>query len=134
MSKTIGVIGAGTMGNGIAQVAARAGFDVVMRDVSEDFLKRGLAAIDKSLQRDVDKARLSGEDKQQIVARVRTATALDDLAGCDFVVEAITENLEAKTDLFRQLDRLARPDVILATNTSSISITKLAAATARPVS
>jgi 3-hydroxybutyryl-CoA dehydrogenase len=132
MSRTIGVIGAGTMGNGIAQVAARAGFDVVMRDVSEDFLRRGLTAIDKSLQRDVDKARLSGEDKQQVVARVRTTTALDDLAGCDFVVEAITENLEAKTDLFRQLDRLARSDVILATNTSSISITKLAAATSRP--
>jgi 3-hydroxybutyryl-CoA dehydrogenase len=132
MSKTFGVIGAGTMGNGIAQVAARAGFDVVMRDVSEDFLRRGLTAIDKSLQRDVDKARLSGEDKQQIVARVRTTTALGDLAGCDFVVEAITEDLEAKTDLFRQLDRLVRPEVILATNTSSISITKLAAATSRP--
>jgi 3-hydroxybutyryl-CoA dehydrogenase len=132
MSKTIGVIGAGTMGNGIAQVASRAGFSVVMRDVSDDFLKRGLAAVDKSLQRDVDKARLSGEDKQQIVARIRTTTALDELAGCDFVVEAINENLEAKTDLFRQLDRLVRPDVILATNTSSISITKLAAATSRP--
>jgi 3-hydroxybutyryl-CoA dehydrogenase len=132
MSKTFGVIGAGTMGNGIAQVAARAGFDVVMRDVSEDFIERGLAAIDKSLQRDVDKARLSGEDKQQIVARIRTTTAIDDLAGCDFVVEAINENLEAKTELFRQLDRLVRPDVILATNTSSISITRLAAATSRP--
>jgi 3-hydroxybutyryl-CoA dehydrogenase len=132
MSKTIGVIGSGTMGNGIAQVAARAGFNVVMRDVSEDFLKRGLAAIDKSLQRDVDKARLSGEDKQQIVARLQTTTTLDHLAGCDFIIEAITENLEAKIDLFRQLDRLARPEVILATNTSSISITKLAAATSRP--
>lgn len=132
MSRTIGVIGAGTMGNGIAQVAARAGFNVVLRDVSDEFLKRGLAAIDKSLQRDVDKARLSGEEKQQIVARIRVTTALDDLGGCDFVVEAITENLEAKTDLFRHLDKLARPDMILASNTSSISITKLAAATSRP--
>ena len=132
MSRTIGVIGAGTMGNGIAQVAARAGFSVVLRDVSDEFLKRGLAAIDKSLQRDVDKARLSGEEKQQIVARIRATTELDDLGGCDFVVEAITEDLTAKTDLFRRLDKLARPDVILASNTSSISITKLAAATSRP--
>jgi len=77
MSKVIGVIGAGTMGNGIAQVAARAGFNVVMRDVSEDFLKRGLGAIDKSLQRDVDKARLSSEDKRQVVARIQTTGALD---------------------------------------------------------
>ncbi|HKP10898.1 MAG TPA: 3-hydroxybutyryl-CoA dehydrogenase [Blastocatellia bacterium] len=132
MSKTIGVIGAGTMGNGIAQVAARAGFNVVLRDVSDEFLKRGLAAVDKSLQRDVDKARLSGEDKQQVVARIRATTELDELGGCDFVVEAITESLEAKTDLFRHLDKLARPEVILASNTSSISITKLAAATSRP--
>ena len=132
MSKTIGVVGAGTMGNGIAQVAARAGFDVVMRDVTDEFLKRGLAAIDKSLQRDVDKARLAGEEKQQIVARIRTGTQLDDLRDCDLVIEAITENLKAKSDVFRYLDKLVRPEVILASNTSSISITKLAAVTARP--
>ncbi len=132
MSKTIGVVGAGTMGNGIAQIAARAGFEVVMRDVADEFLGRGLAAIDKSLQRDVDKARLTGEEKQQIVARIRTSTELDELRDCDLVIEAITENLEAKADVFRRLDKLVRPEVILASNTSSISITRLAAVTARP--
>lgn len=132
MSKLIGVVGAGTMGNGIAQVAARAGFAVVMRDVSDDFLKRGLATIDKSLQRDVDKARLTGDDKQQIVARLRTTVDLGDLGDCDFVIEAITENFDAKAEVFRALDRLLRPEAILASNTSSISITRLAAITRRP--
>jgi 3-hydroxybutyryl-CoA dehydrogenase len=132
VSKLIGVVGAGTMGNGIAQVAARAGFAVAMRDVSEDLLKRGLATIDKSLQRDVDKARLTGDDKQQIVARLRTTVELDDLSDCDFVIEAITENFEAKAEVFRALDRLLRREAILASNTSSISITRLAAATSRP--
>ena len=132
MSKTIGVVGAGTMGNGIAQVAARAGFSVWMRDVSDDFLRRGLATIDRSLQRDVDKARLSGEDKQQIIARIRPTTRLDDLRDCDVVVEAITENLAAKSEVFLSLDKLVRADAILASNTSSISITRLAAATSRP--
>ena len=132
MSKLIGVVGAGTMGNGIAQVAARAGFAVVMRDVSDDFLKRGLATIDKSLQRDLDKARLTGDDKQQIVARLRTTVDLSDLGDCDFVIEAITENFDAKAEVFRALDRLLRPEAILASNTSSISITRLAAITTRP--
>jgi 3-hydroxybutyryl-CoA dehydrogenase len=132
VSKLIGVVGAGTMGNGIAQVAARAGFAVVMRDVSDDFLKRGLATIDKSLQRDVDKARLTGDDKQQIVARLRTTVDLGDLGDCDFVIEAITENFDAKAEVFRALDRLLRPEAILASNTSSISITRLAAITRRP--
>jgi len=132
VSKTIGVIGAGTMGNGIAQVAARAGFDVRMRDVSVEFLKRGLATVDRSLQRDVDKARLSGEDKQQIIARIRITTELDDLRDCDFIIEAITESLEAKSEVLLYLDKLAPPEVILASNTSSISITRLAAVTSRP--
>jgi 3-hydroxybutyryl-CoA dehydrogenase len=132
VSKTIGVIGAGTMGNGIAQVAARAGFDVVMRDVSAEFLKRGLATVDRSLQRDVDKARLAGADKRQIIARIRITTALDDLRDCDFIIEAITESLAAKSEVFLYLDKLAPPEVILASNTSSISITKLAAVTSRP--
>lgn len=132
MNQTIGVVGAGTMGNGIAQAAARAGFDVRLRDISDDLLKRGLATVDRSLQRDVDKARLSGEDKQQIIARIHATTALDDLRDCDFVIEAITENLEAKSEAFRHLDKLLRPEAILASNTSSISITRLAAATSRP--
>jgi 3-hydroxybutyryl-CoA dehydrogenase len=132
VSKLIGVVGAGTMGNGIAQVAARAGFAVVMRDVSDDFLQRGLATIDKSLQRDVDKARLTGDDKQQIVARLRTTVDLNDLGDCDFVIEAITENFDAKAEVFRALDRRLHPEAILASNTSSISITRLAAITTRP--
>jgi 3-hydroxybutyryl-CoA dehydrogenase len=132
VSKTIGVVGAGTMGSGIAQVAARAGFAVRMRDVSEDFLKRGLAIVERSLQRDVDKARLSGEDRQQILARIGVTTSLDDLRGCDVVIEAITESFAAKAEVFLYLDKLVGPEVILASNTSSISITRLAAATSRP--
>jgi 3-hydroxybutyryl-CoA dehydrogenase len=130
--KTIGVIGAGTMGNGIAQVAARAGLSVIMRDIKEEFLQRGMAAIHKSLQRDVDKERLKGEEKQAIIGRIRTVTGMEQLAEADLVVEAVTENLEVKRDVFRQLDELTKPHAILASNTSSISITKLGAATSRP--
>jgi 3-hydroxybutyryl-CoA dehydrogenase len=120
------------MGNGIAQVAARAGLKVTLRDITDEFLKRGLSTIDKSLQRDVDKERLSAEEKRAIIARIRTTTELAGLDGADFVVEAINEVLAVKLDLFRQLDQICRPDVILASNTSSISITRLAAATSRP--
>ncbi|HWW74361.1 MAG TPA: 3-hydroxyacyl-CoA dehydrogenase NAD-binding domain-containing protein, partial [Pyrinomonadaceae bacterium] len=131
MSETIGVVGAGTMGNGIAQTAARAGYDVVLRDVAEEFLERGLRAVDRSLQRDVDKERLSEEEKRAIVGRIRTTTELSELSGAAFVIEAITESLEAKREVFRALDAVAGPETILASNTSSISITKLAAATGR---
>src|ERR1051325_8734302 len=120
------------MGNGIAQTAARAGLNVVMRDVSDDFLKRGLSAIDKSLQRDVDKQRLATDEKQEIITRIGPTTDLESLRETDLVVEAITEDFAVKSDLFRQLDRIVRPDVILASNTSSISIKKLAAVTSRP--
>ncbi|HEX6188408.1 MAG TPA: 3-hydroxybutyryl-CoA dehydrogenase [Pyrinomonadaceae bacterium] len=132
MTKIFGVVGAGTMGNGIAQVAARAGFDVVMRDVSEEFLARGLKAVDKSLQRDVDKERLSAEEKGVVLGRIRTATELDALSDAFIVVEAVTEDLGVKTEVFRSLEEIAKPDCILASNTSSISITKLGAATRRP--
>ena len=132
MIQTIGVIGSGTMGNGIAQVAARSGFNVVMRDLTDDFLKRGLATIDKSLQRDVDKNRLSAEEKAQILSRIQPHTELEALSEVDFVVEAINEDLAVKNDVFKQLDKLTRPEIILASNTSSISITKLAALTSRP--
>ncbi len=132
MIKSVGVVGAGTMGNGIAQVAARAGLAVIMRDLTEEFLKRGLTSIDKSLQRDVDKQRLSPEEKQEIISRIKMTTDLADLGEADFIVEAVVEELEAKAALFRELDRIARPEVILASNTSSISITKLAATTSRP--
>ena len=132
MISTIGIVGAGTMGSGIAQVGARAGLRVVMRDVSDEFLKRGLAAIDKSLQRDVDKDRLTVEAKREIVARIRPTTSLDDLRDAEFVIEAVNEDLTVKSEIFRQLDGITRPGVILASNTSSISITKLAAVTSRP--
>ncbi|HEX8290534.1 MAG TPA: 3-hydroxybutyryl-CoA dehydrogenase [Pyrinomonadaceae bacterium] len=132
MSELIGVVGAGTMGNGIAQVAARAGYEVVLRDVREEFLERGMQAIDRSLQRDVDKERLKEEEKRAIVGRIRTTTALPDLSGAGFVIEAIYENLEAKQAVFRELDETCGAGAILASNTSSISITKLGAATRRP--
>jgi 3-hydroxybutyryl-CoA dehydrogenase len=128
----IGVVGAGTMGNGIAQVAARAGFKVVLHDVSDQFLDRGMTAIDRSLQRDVDKERLDAAGKQSIVGRIRTTTDFSILKDASFVVEAVTENLGVKTDVFKQLDQITPPHAILASNTSSISITKLAAATKRP--
>jgi 3-hydroxybutyryl-CoA dehydrogenase len=129
MAELFGVIGAGTMGNGIAQVAARAGFDVVVRDVAEDFLARGMSAIDKSLQRDVDKERLTTEDKQAIIGRIKTTTDLSSLSDAIIVVEAVTEDLAVKTEVFQALDRITRAEAILASNTSSISITKLGAAT-----
>ena len=120
------------MGNGIAQVAARAGYEVVLRDVSEEFLERGMRAIEGSLQRDVDKERLKEEEKRAVIGRIRTTTALSDLAGAGFVVEAITESLEAKRSVFRELDEACGAEAVLASNTSSISITKLGAATRRP--
>jgi 3-hydroxybutyryl-CoA dehydrogenase len=132
VTETIGVIGAGTMGNGIAQVMARAGHKVVLRDVKEEFLERGMSAIDRSLQRDVDKERLKDEEKRAIISRIRTATSWDALAESSLVIEAVTENLEVKTEVFRKLDELIRPEAMLASNTSSISITKLGAATRRP--
>ena len=132
MSEIFGVVGSGTMGNGIAQVAARAGFQVVMRDVAEDFLARGMRSVDKSLQRDVDKERLTAEAKQSIVGRIRTTTDLADLRDAFIIVEAVTEDLQVKTDVFKALDSISNGNAILASNTSSISITKLGAVTKRP--
>jgi 3-hydroxybutyryl-CoA dehydrogenase len=132
VSEIIGVIGAGTMGNGIAQVAARADYDVILRDVKEEFLERGLKAIDRSLQRDVDKERLRDDEKQAIINRIRPVTEMNALREASFIIEAVTENLEIKSSVFRSLDELASPEAILASNTSSISITKLGAVTKRP--
>jgi len=132
VTEIIGVVGAGTMGNGIAQVAARAGYTVVMRDVKDEFLERGLKSIDRSLQRDVDKARLAEEEKRAIVNRITTTTELDALRDAQFIVEAVTENFAVKAEIFRALDELTPPETILASNTSSISITKLGGATRRP--
>lgn len=132
MIETVGVVGAGTMGNGIAQVAARAGLGVVLCDMKDEILQRGMSAIDKSLQRDVDKARLKDDERQAIINRIRTTTEIERLSDSDLIVEAVTENLAVKIDVFRRLDELTKADAILASNTSSISITKLGAATTRP--
>ncbi len=129
---TFAVIGAGTMGSGIAQVAARAGFEVVLRDVAPEYLDRGLATIRSSLDRDVKKERLTVAQQGEILARIHPTTELADVAGAEVVVEAIIENFDAKAALFRELDALTPPETVLATNTSSISITRIAATTRRP--
>lgn len=131
MSEVIGVVGAGTMGNGIAQVVARAGYRVVMRDVKDEFLERGLAAIEKSLQRDVEKERLAADEKDVTRGRIQATTSLEPLRDASIVIEAVTENLEVKTEIFKTLDQITPRETILASNTSSISITKLGAATSR---
>jgi 3-hydroxybutyryl-CoA dehydrogenase len=128
----VGVVGAGTMGNGIAHVFARSGYSVVLCDVEQRFLERGIAAITKNLDREVAKSKTTAEDKASALAKIEAVTDRSKLAACDFIVEAATEKFEIKTEIFRDLDRLARADVILASNTSSISITKLAALTKRP--
>jgi 3-hydroxybutyryl-CoA dehydrogenase len=128
----VGVVGAGTMGNGIAQAFAVSGYDVVMRDLGPAQLERGLATVGKSLGKLVEKGKLSTEDKDAALGRIRTTSSFDDLADRDLVVEAIFENFEAKAEAFRTLDGLIGADAILASNTSSIDITKLAAVTKRP--
>jgi len=128
----VGVIGAGTMGNGIAHVFARSGYNVVLCDVEQRFLERGLATITKNLDRELAKNKITASDKESALKRIEPVTDRAKLAECDFIIEAATEKFEIKTEIFRDLDRLARPEVILASNTSSISITKLAALTKRP--
>ncbi len=128
----VGVIGAGTMGNGIAHVFARSGYEVVLCDVEQKFLDRALAVITKNLDREVAKAKITEAQKADALQRISPTTNRSGLAACDFIVEAASEKLEIKSELFRDLDRICRPEVILASNTSSISITKLAATTSRP--
>jgi 3-hydroxybutyryl-CoA dehydrogenase len=132
MIKKIGVVGAGTMGNGIAQVFAQCGFDVCLVDTSEAAVQRARGAVEKSLNRFVQKGTLSAADRDAALGRLATRVNLDPLADTDYIVEAIFEDAQAKSSLFQRLDALARPDVILASNTSSISITTLGAATKRP--
>jgi 3-hydroxybutyryl-CoA dehydrogenase len=129
---TIGVVGAGTMGNGIAQAFAVAGFAVTLTDVAPAALERGVKTVDGSLERLVKKDKMTAEARAAALARITTSTSLDALAGVDLVVEAATENLPLKLDIFGRLDAVAKPGAIIASNTSSISITKLAAATKRP--
>ncbi len=132
MSEIIGVIGAGTMGNGIAQTAASKGFDVVMCDVQAEFVERGVENISKSLDRFIKKETLTEEGKAEILGRIKTTTNLEDLKDCALIVEAATENFEIKKQIFQKLDEITSEETILSSNTSSISITKIAGVTKRP--
>jgi len=128
----VGIVGAGTMGNGIAHVFARSGYSVVLCDVEQKFLERALSTMGKNLEREAARGKITGEEKAAALARIQPVTDRGKLADCDFVIEAATERFEIKTEIFRDLDRLTRPEIILASNTSSISITRLAALTGRP--
>jgi 3-hydroxybutyryl-CoA dehydrogenase len=134
VAEQIAVIGAGLMGSGIAQVSAQAGYDVVLRDVTEAALARGVAGIAASYERFVAKGRLGAEAAEAALARITTTTELEAVAGADLVVEAVFEQLEVKQEVFRALDRIAKPGAVLATNTSAIPITRIAAVTERPES
>ncbi|QNT69890.1 3-hydroxybutyryl-CoA dehydrogenase [Defluviicoccus vanus] len=130
--KKVGVVGAGTMGNGIAQVFAAAGYDVLMRDIKDEFVARGLSTIKKNLERMVSRNKMAAEAKDAALANIHTTTELAPFADRDLIVEAALEEVSLKLQLFRELDGIAKPEAILATNTSSISVTKIAAATKRP--
>ena len=130
--KTFGVIGAGQMGNGIAQVAAMSGLDVIMNDIKAEFVERGLASITKILSRNVDKGKMTGEEKDAVLGRIKTSVSLQDMAAADFVVEAATENETIKNQIFKDLDEICESGVILSSNTSSIPIGRIAAQTRRP--
>jgi len=130
--QTIGVIGCGLMGSGIVEVAARSGFDVIVSEANDDFLQAGLQRIDKSLGRAVKKGKLQEEEMENIKARIKGVVGLDAFTDVDLSIEAVSENLELKRNIFKKLNEVTRPDVILASNTSSISIAALAAATQRP--
>jgi len=128
----VGVVGAGTMGNGIAHVFARNGYQVLLCDVEQRFLDRALEIIGKNLDREVAKSKITAEEESAALGRIEPVVDRAKLASCDFIVEAATERFEIKSEIFRDLDQICRPEVILATNTSSISITKIAALTKRP--
>ena len=127
--KKVGVLGCGLMGAGIAQVAASAGFETVVREVSDDLIKKGFAGIEKSLAKFAEKGTISGDQQKEIRNRLSGTTSFDSLADCDIVIEAIIENLEEKRSTYRQLDVLCKPDTIFASNTSSLSITEMMTAT-----
>ncbi|MGC8763663.1 MAG: 3-hydroxyacyl-CoA dehydrogenase family protein [Acidobacteriota bacterium] len=130
--KVFGVVGGGTMGNGIAHVAAQTGFPVLLGEVTEELCAKAVRTIDKNLQRGVDKGKMTAQEKSDILGRIRTTTRLEDFAPCSIVVEAVVENFEAKKKVFEALDAVLDPGAVLASNTSSISITKLAALTGHP--
>ena len=130
--RTVAVLGAGTMGNGIAHVLARYGYEVILRDIEQRFLDRALETISKNLDREIKRAKLAEAEKPSILARIDAVTKMDAIARADFVIEAVPEQLDLKREVLRAADRVLRPETILATNTSSISVTALAAATQRP--
>lgn len=130
--KTIGVLGAGAMGNGIAQVAAQAGYNVVLRDIEDRFVAGGLKNIDKFLSKSVEKGKMTADDKGAVLGRIKGTTRMEDLKDVDFIIEAVLEVMDLKKQVFAELDELTRKDVILGTNTSSMSITEIATATKRP--
>lgn len=131
MSEIIGVVGSGTMGNGIAQTAAGKGFDVILCDIKDEFLEKAVGNIAKSLDRFVKKETMTEDDKQAALGRIKTTTNLEDLKGCALIVEAATENFDIKKQIFQKLDEVCPPETILSSNTSSISITKIAGVTKR---
>jgi 3-hydroxybutyryl-CoA dehydrogenase len=130
--KKIGVVGAGAMGNGIAQVAAQIGCNVVMMDIKDAFVDRGMKSIDKFLSKSVEKGKLDAKDKDGILGRIHGTTDMSQLKDMDFVIEVVLEDLELKKKVFKELDEMCRPEVILASNTSSMSLTEIASATKRP--
>lgn len=130
--KSVGVVGAGTMGNGIAQVFAASGFQVVLQDIGEEQVQNGLATISSSLDRMINKEKITEEDKQSTLANITTATSLEAMSDVDLVVEAASEKLEIKASIFQQLDSICKAEAVLATNTSSISLTRIARETGRP--
>lgn len=129
--KTVGVLGAGSMGSGIAQVAAQSGYNVIMRDVEQAFVDRALKGIDKFLSKSVEKGKITADDKNATIGRIKGTTKMEDLKDSDIVVEVVFEDLDLKKKMFKELDELTRKDIILATNTSSMSITEIATATQR---
>lgn len=130
--KKIGVLGAGAMGNGIAQVCAQAGHEVIMRDIADKFVQRGLKTIEGFLAKSVEKGKITEDEKKRVVGRIKGTTEMADLKECDFIIEAVLEELELKKQVFQEAEKITRPEVILATNTSSMSITAIGAATKRP--
>jgi len=130
--RKVGVLGAGAMGNGIAQLAAQIGCDVILRDIKDEFVERGIKNIDKFLSRSVEKGKMEAAEKDAVLGRITGTTDMSQLKDADFIVEAVLEDLDLKKAVFKELDELCRPEVILATNTSSMSLTEIASATNRP--
>ena len=132
--KKIGVIGAGQMGHGIALVAAQAGFDVILRDIKEDFVKKGIGKIERFLDKSIEKGKITADDKKKTLAHIKGTIKLEDLKDIDLTIEAIFENVKVKKELFKELDKICKKETILASNTSTIPITDLASVTSRPES